>query len=58
MKEVLIDNNNNNKKNNIRTIQTKKKSPFFMVFDLSIRFSCPNKNKTKMFPKRPTHEHL
>ena len=36
--------------------QTKKKRPIFMVLCLSIQLRCCNKNKTKMFIKRPTHK--
>ena len=36
--------------------QTKKKRPIFMVLYLSIQLRCRNKNKTKMFIKRPTHK--
>ena len=36
--------------------QTKKKRPIFMVLYLSIQLRCCNKNKTKMFIKRPTHK--
>ena len=36
--------------------QTKKKRPIFMVLYPSIQLICRNKNKTKMFKKRPTHK--
>ena len=35
--------------------QTKKLRPIFMVLYLSIQLRCCNKNKTKMFIKRPTN---